>query len=86
MPLLLPAEIVPELLMPPEKVWTVKDVAEFGPVPALPPVTMPLANDAAIVPELLMPPEKADTCERECLADVAEIVPELLMPPVKVGP
>ena len=58
-----PAEIVPELLMPPEKAEIVT-VAVFLLVRAgtlaSPPAQMPLPA-AEIVPELLMPPEKVKT-------------------------
>ena len=55
-----PAEIVPELLMPPEKVEIVTDTVSWlarGCTPALPPAQMPLPP-AEIVPELLMPPDE----------------------------
>ena len=62
-----PAEIVPELLMPPEKT-------------EMPLTEMPLATLAAIVPELVMPPAKVDPLLTRMPA-VPEIVPLLVMPP-----
>ena len=49
-----PAEMVPELLMPPEKV----DIVTEAVVTPVPPTKMPLPP-AEIIPELLMPPENA---------------------------
>jgi hypothetical protein len=79
-----PAEMVPELLIPPAKVAIVTDVAELRlPVLALlalPPMKMPLPS-AEMLPELLIPPAKvvmvknADSNAPEALA-----LPPMKMP------
>ena len=48
-------EIVPELLIPPVKSWTVSDAAALLAADTWPPISMPLPP-AEMVPELLMPP------------------------------
>ena len=57
-----PAEIVPELLMPPEKVEIVTDAAflrsSSPTMLASPPTQRPLPVTAVIVPALTIPPEK----------------------------
>ena len=73
------AEIVPELLMPPEKVKTVTDTEAS----ALPPTRMPLPPVDEIVPELLMPPVKLVMSLAMMAVRPAEMVPLLLMPPEK---
>jgi hypothetical protein len=83
-----PAEIVPELLMPPVKLDMVRVVRE-----ALPPTQMPLPallpkpkpkTGAEMVPELLMPPSKVAVLSTTiALPKVDMIVPALLMPPEK---
>ena len=61
------AEIVPELLMAPEKVVTFVTMMPVGP--------------AEIVPALVMTPEKLLTFVTEMPLKAAEIVPEFEMPP-----
>ena len=78
------AEIVPELLMPPEKVKTVTDtVWAVQQASALPPARMPLPPVDEIVPELLMPPVKLMMSLAMMAVRPAEMVPLLLMPPEK---
>ena len=65
-------EMVPLLVMPPEKVVRLK-------------TSMP--NLAAIKPALVMPPAKVETVftEMPVALPLTVIVPALLMPPPKVG-
>ena len=65
------AEIVPKLLMSPEKLLTF--------------ATLMPASPAKIAPELLMPPEKLVTELTKMPSCPAEIVPALEMPPAKLG-
>ena len=72
-----PAEIVPELLMPPKKLVTPLNTSPVSFAEILPELKMP--------PPALAAPNWVTSVTLMPMSLVATIVPELLMPPEKVG-